>query len=182
MVVKFTPEGRIAMVLHHKKEASDKAEPLGACDATRRRRSSAAFPAANRCAAPGRYPAGNIYISDGYINSRVAIDRDGEWVKTFGEPGAGPGQLNTPHSIAADVAGNLYVADRGNKRVQVFDPDGKVLREIRVGGTSACRCEARLAVTTAPNLPQRQAGQVCITPVQRKCLYVSNALPGLYTK
>ena len=48
--------------------------------------------------------AGNTFISDGYINSRVAkVDKDGNWVKSWGEPGDQPGQFNTPHSIAVDA-------------------------------------------------------------------------------
>ena len=78
-------------------------------------------------------PAGNAYISDGYINSRIAkVDKTGKWLKSWGEPGNKPGQLNTPHNIAADAQGNIYVADRGNRRIQVFDGEGTVLREIRI--------------------------------------------------
>src|SRR5437870_11485658 len=70
-------------------------------------------------------PQGNIFISDGYINSRVAkYDKNGDWVKTWGVPvpaedraAPKPFQLNTPHSIAADAQGNIYVADRGNRRI-----------------------------------------------------------------
>jgi len=179
MVVKFTPEGRVAMVFGRKKEASDKAEPW-------ERVTPPAAPIDSQFRQPTDVawdPAGNIYISDGYINSRVAkYDRNGEWVKTFGEPGAGPGQLNTPHSIAADVAGNLYVADRGNKRVQVFDPDGKVLREIRIAVPVPADAKPALGnPTTAQNLPQHQAGSpwtVCITPGPTQYLYVSDAFPG----
>ena len=78
-------------------------------------------------------PAGNTYISDGYINSRVAkVDKNGNWLKSWGEPGSQPGQFNTPHSIAADAQGHIYVADRGNRRIQVFDGDGKFLRQITI--------------------------------------------------
>ena len=67
-------------------------------------------------------PAPGILAVHGYINSRVAkFDKDGNWVKSWGEPGDQPGQFHTPHSIAADAAGNIYVADRGNSRIQVFD-------------------------------------------------------------
>jgi hypothetical protein len=69
--------------------------------------------------------AGNTYISDGYINSRVAkVDKNGNWIKSWGEPGDKPGQFSVPHSIAVDAKGNVYVADRGNRRIQVFDGDG----------------------------------------------------------
>ena len=77
--------------------------------------------------------AGDTFISDGYINSRVAkVDKDGNWVKSWGEPGDQPGQFNVPHSIAVDAAGNVYVADRGNRRIQVFDGDGKFLRQMTI--------------------------------------------------
>jgi len=53
----------------------------------------------------------NTFISDGYINSRIAkIDAQGNWVMSWGERGDKPGEFNTPHSIAADAAGNIYVA------------------------------------------------------------------------
>ena len=85
--------------------------------------------------------AGNTYISDGYINSRIAkTDKNGKWLKSWGEPGNKPGQLNTPHNIAADAQGNIYVADRGNRRIQVFDGEGNVLREIRIDVPVAPRC------------------------------------------
>ena len=51
---------------------------------------------------------------------------------SFGSPGDGPGQLNTPHSIAVDAQDHIYVADRGNRRIQVFDTDGKLLRQITI--------------------------------------------------
>ncbi len=78
-------------------------------------------------------PDGSTYISDGYINSRVAkVDKNGKWLMSFGEPGDQPGQFNTPHSIVADAQGNIYVADRGNRRIQVFDGDGKFPRQITI--------------------------------------------------
>ena len=72
---------------------------------------------------------GNIYVSDGYINSRVAkFNKDGNWLKSFGEPGTGPGQFRTVHAIAIDKNDNIYVGDRANHRIQVFDTDGNFLR------------------------------------------------------
>ena len=88
---------------------------------------------------------GNIFISDGYINSRVAkFDKNGDWVKSWGERGSGPGQFNTPHTIAADAKGNIYVADRGNRRIQVFDGDGNLRRnQDRRAGSAGCEAVDR---------------------------------------
>jgi hypothetical protein len=77
--------------------------------------------------------AGDAFISGGYINSRVAkVDIHGRWLKSFGEHGSGPGQLDTPHSIAADAQGNVYAANRGNSRIEVYDGEGKYVREIKI--------------------------------------------------
>src|SRR5438552_5974234 len=128
MVIKFNPEGRVLMVFGRKQEASDEGTgplkkpvpPLPPVDGMFRQVTDVAWDA-----------AGNAYISDGYVNSRIAkIDNDGNWIKSSGEPGDKPGQFNTPHSIAVDAQGNVYVADRGNRRRQVFDGDGKFLRQI----------------------------------------------------
>jgi DNA-binding beta-propeller fold protein YncE len=73
---------------------------------------------------------GNIYITDGYVNARVAkYDKNGEWIKSWGTRGTGPGEFNTPHNIQIDRQGNLYVADNANWRVQNIDapPDAVTL-------------------------------------------------------
>ena len=68
-------------------------------------------------------PDGNIYITDGYGNSRVVkISKDGVWQKAFGTYGSGDGQMKIPHGIAVG-GGHVYVADRNNSRIQVFDMD-----------------------------------------------------------
>ncbi|MGD0093433.1 MAG: peptidyl-alpha-hydroxyglycine alpha-amidating lyase family protein [Planctomycetota bacterium] len=73
-------------------------------------------------------PAGDVFVSDGYGNSRVAhFDKDGNFVKAWGKNGRGPGEFDLPHSIVVDSKGTLYVADRSNSRVQVFDQSGKFL-------------------------------------------------------
>jgi len=179
MVVKFTPEGRVSMVFGRKKEASDKAEPW--------ERVTPPLPPIN---GNFRQPtdvtwdaAGNIYISDGYINARVAkYDKNGDWVGSFGEPGSGPGQFNTPHSIASDAAGNLYVADRGNGRVQVFDTDGKLLRQIKISVPAPANAQPAIGnPITAQSTPQSQPGSpwaVCINPSGTQYLYVADAFPG----
>ena len=71
---------------------------------------------------------GHVFVSDGYGNSRVVhFDAKGNFVKAWGSRGTGPGQFSLVHSIALDSKGNVYVADRNNARVQVFDPEGKFL-------------------------------------------------------
>ena len=74
------------------------------------------------------HPNGDIYVTDGYRNARVhRFTRDGRLVTSWGSPGHGPGQFHLPHSIAIDPNGTLFVADRANKRIQIFTPDGEVL-------------------------------------------------------
>ena len=128
--------------------------------------------------------AGDTFISDGYINSRVAkYDKNGKWVKSFGEPGSGPGQLNTPHSIATDAQGNVYVANRGNSRIEVFDGDGKYLRKIKISEPFdyantvpiiGNKPPVDLVGTMGPGAPWT----VCITPGPNQVLYASDAFPG----
>lgn len=74
---------------------------------------------------------GDIYISDGYGNSRVhKFTPDGRHLFSWGEGGILPGQFNLPHNIATDKDDRVWVADRENHRVQVFDSNGKYLHEI----------------------------------------------------
>jgi sugar lactone lactonase YvrE len=76
---------------------------------------------------------GNSYFSDGYINSRVGkANARGEWVASWGSFGREPGQFDTPHGIAVSPADEVYVADRGNRRIQVFDTEGKFLRQFTI--------------------------------------------------
>ena len=74
------------------------------------------------------HPNGDIYVTDGYRNCRVhRFTPDGQLVKSWGTPGKADDQYHLPHSIAIDPAGKLYVADRGNKRIQIFSPDFDLL-------------------------------------------------------
>ena len=185
MVIKFTPAGRVAMVFGRKQEASDEETgplkhqnpPLPAEDGRFRQVTDVAFDAAD-----------NTYISDGYINSRVAkIGPDGQWIGSFGEPGDGPGQLNTPHGIAADAQGNVYVANRGDSRIEVYDKDGKYLREIKIDVPFDYNKEVAAIgpkpVLGGTDMYARQLGagspwSVCITPPPNQYLYASDAFPG----
>ncbi|MEO8006006.1 MAG: peptidyl-alpha-hydroxyglycine alpha-amidating lyase family protein [Betaproteobacteria bacterium] len=80
----------------------------------------------HRCTHTALSPRGDIYISDGYGNSRVhKYSPDGKLLKSWGESGTGPGEFNIPHNLCCDPDGWVYVADRENHRVQVFDGEGK---------------------------------------------------------
>jgi hypothetical protein len=75
---------------------------------------------------------GEVFVSDGYGNNRVVhFDRQGRFVKAWGKKGTRPGEFDLPHSIVLDSKGRLYVADRSNARVQVFDQNGRFLDQWR---------------------------------------------------
>ena len=79
-----------------------------------------------QCTHTALSPKGEIYVSDGYGNARVHKYTDnGKLILSWGQPGAGPGEFNLPHNIACDADGWVYVADRENHRVQVFDGNGR---------------------------------------------------------
>ncbi len=132
MIVKFNPQGLVSMVLGRKTEAIDYLERY----TERGEKEEVRYPAGtlgtfNRPTDVTWDTQDNIFVSDGYNNSRVVkIAKDGKWVKALGTRGAGPNQFNTPHGITSDAKGNIYVADRGNSRIQVFDPDLNPVRII----------------------------------------------------
>lgn len=179
MVIKFNPEGRVVMVFGRKQEASDEGTgplkharpPLPAEDGTFRQVTDIAWDKAE-----------NAYISDGYINSRVAkVDKDGKWLKSWGEPGSKPGQFSTPHSIAVDAAGSVYVADRGNRRIQVFDGEGKFLRQISIDvpfDPSARPAIGDKQEQPNPTMSSGSPWAICITPPPNQVMYSSDAFPG----
>jgi len=77
-------------------------------------------------------PSGELFVSDGYGNSRIVhFDSNGRFIKAWGKKGVAPGEFNTPHCIGIDSKGHLYVADRSNVRVQVFDQEGRFLDQWR---------------------------------------------------
>jgi len=80
----------------------------------------------HRCTHTALSPKGEIYVSDGYGNARVhKYTPDGRLIASWGEPGSDPGQFNIVHNLATDADGFVYVADRENHRVQVFDGNGR---------------------------------------------------------
>lgn len=78
-------------------------------------------------------PNGDIFVGDGHPangnNRIVKFSSDGTYITEWGETGSGPGQFHTPHALAMDSQGLLYVGDRSNRRIQVFDQDGEFLRD-----------------------------------------------------
>jgi DNA-binding beta-propeller fold protein YncE len=130
MIVKFNPQGMVSMVLGRKPEAIDFLERY----LERGERNDVRYPVGTmgtfgRPTDVAWDTQDNIFVSDGYTNSRVVkISKNGEWQTALGTRGAGPSQFNTPHAITADAKGNIYVADRGNRRIQVFDSNLKPLK------------------------------------------------------
>jgi sugar lactone lactonase YvrE len=180
-VVKFDPEGRIALVLGRKPEAigvrpaapaagrgGGAPGPGAGAAAAGGQAGAAAGPAAAAGAAGGgrgggapgsgtpgstfNRPtdvawdrAGNIYVADGLGNvNRVAkYDKDGRFLTHWGSTGSGPGQFNGVKALAVDAQGNVYVADIGNKRIQVFDANGAFKSEFGGVGTPLAMCMTR---------------------------------------
>ena len=179
-IVKFDPDGRVALVLGRKPEAINVrsgapggrggAEGGGGRGAAEGGRAGgASAPEAGRGQAGGgggRGPgggapgsglpgstfnrptdvawdrAGNIYIADGIANTnRVAkFDKDGRFIRQWGSTGSENGQFMGVKSLALDAQGNVYVADAGNKRIQVFDGDGNFKSQFGNIGTPLTMC------------------------------------------
>jgi hypothetical protein len=153
MLIKFNPQGRVAMVLGRRPE------PVAGATQTN------APPVLDKKYQFGRPTdvawdaQGNIFVSDGYVNSRVVkYDKSGRFIGQFAGGPAGPGdnQLSTPHSIASDAQGNIYVGDRGNQRVVVLTND------LKLKGMY-------------PNVGNPWA--VCVSPGAHQYLFVSNSNP-----
>jgi hypothetical protein len=178
MVIKFTQDARVAMTMGRKPEAitvpGGPARAGGGGGGEGGEGGAARAGGAGRAAGPpppvgvgvrgdtfnrptdvAWDAAGNIFVADGYGNSRVAkFDKNGRFLKSWGSQGTAPGQFNTLHSIATDAQGNVYVGDRGNQRIQVFDNDGNFK-------------------TMYQNVGAPWA--VCITPGPHQYLYSSNS-------
>ena len=83
-------------------------------------------------------PNGDLFVLQGHGKGQSLVlkfDRDGNFIKTWGKKGKGPGEFDLPHSLVFDAKGLLYIADRNNARIQVFDADGNYIRESKHPGT-----------------------------------------------
>ena len=161
MVIEFNPEGRVIMLFGRKPEAVEAAAapPAGATPPPPPPGfGTFAQHLFNRPTDVAWDADGNSFVSDGYGNSRVVkFDKDGNWVKAWGSRGTEPGEFHTVHTIATDSKGNVYVGDRENHRIQVFDNDGTFLKQFtNIGAPWA----------------------VCITPGPTQYLYTSDSVPG----
>lgn len=113
VVIKFTPSGRVLLVLGNRQGTSGNND------------SHDAF---NEPTGLWFLPNGDFYVADGYVNSRVIqFNKNGEYLTHWGHKGTGDGEFNLSHDVTVDTRGRVYVADRTNQRVQIFDSKGRFL-------------------------------------------------------
>ena len=185
--VRFNPAGYVTMNLGRRPEGPDDPEeswfrtgrgsapPPSAQDGYFRGPTDIAFDSQD-----------NLYIADGYTNGRIAkYTKGGAWVTSWGSRGAGgprgdqnPGQFNTPHNIAVDRQDNVYVADRNNRRIQVFDVNGNFKRFIFLNAVYDKTHHPVLGNLPANPPDETQPWTLCITNGPTQYLYTSDSEPG----
>ena len=125
---------------------------------------------------------GDIFVADGHIND-VPVNRimrfskDGKFIKAWGKRGSGAGEFDTPHSIAIDSRGRIFVADRSNSRIQIFDQDGKFIDQWkqfgRPSGIYIDRNDNMVVADSQSNAKQN--------PGYKRGIYVGSARDGKVT-
>ena len=183
-VIKFNPAGKVLMNLGRRAEGYDSApgEHLNPTEAV---------PVDNSFRGPTDVAwdqDDNIFVSDGYINSRIAkINKDGDWIKSWGRNGRGgvnadenPGAFSNPHSMQIDRSGNIYVGDRGNRRIHVFDREGNFKRFMFLNAPYDKTHRPVLGNMPDPaTRPDRTSPwAMCITNTPTQYLYVADVEPG----
>lgn len=124
-VGRYSLDGQLLQVIGPRGEPSDSGYDGVSFDSIRR-----GAPPFNRPTNVAVAPSGDLYVSDGYGNSRVhRFSAEGELVQSWGEPGAGPGEFRIPHSTWVHTDGRVFVADRQNERIQIFSATGEYLSE-----------------------------------------------------
>lgn len=123
--------------------------------------------------------AGEIFVADGYGNNRVVhFDKQGKFVKAWGQLGSQPGEFSVPHSMAIDSQDRLYVADRNNARVQVFNTAGKFLAEWRnllVPWVITITKHDEIWVTGSSPMPWRETDKLLSCPPKDQLVMRFNA-------
>lgn len=183
-VIKFNPEGYVTLNLGRRWEGYDAHE-------YHRPHPSEAVPADGWFNGPTDVawdPDGNIFVSDGYVNSRIAkMDPWGDWITSWGSYGEGgehadenPGNIRNPHNMQADRDGNVYIADRGNRRIQVFDKNGSFQRFIHLDAPyDKTRHPVLGNLPPADERPDETAPWVlCITETTPQYLFAADVEPG----
>jgi len=180
-VVKFNPAGYVTMNLGRRDEGPDEPHyrtanpPPKPVDGWFNGPTDVAFDADD-----------NIYIGDGYFNSRIAkYDKHGDWIKAWGEPGSSgvhanenPGKLQNPHNIGIDRDGNFYAADRQNRRFQVFDLNGN-FKKFFFLNVPYDKTRHPVLGDIPVNAPdETQPWTVCITNTTPQYLYTTDHEPG----
>ena len=124
-------------------------------------------------------PDGNIFVSDGYQNSRVGkMDKHGNWIKSWGTYGTDNDQLRLPHNLQVDREGFVYVADRSNRRIQKFDSDGNYVKTILLNAPYDKTRQPVLG-NPNPNAPDDTAPwTLCISGGETQYLFASDVEPG----
>jgi sugar lactone lactonase YvrE len=132
---------------------------------------------------------GNMYVGDGYVNSRVAkFDKNGRWLGSWGERGTKPGQFRTVHNVAVDKHDRVWVADRTNGRLQVFDTNGNFLKEVIInvrppkglGPLLGHQFPPGMDAKPDANMAYRPGSPdaICIPPDNPDVMFIGDLYPG----
>jgi len=154
MVIKFNPAGRVVMVIGRRPEAVEELTNFTGQGSAPNSNKPYSF---NRPTDVAWDKDGNIFVSDGYGDNRIVkYDKNGRFIKSAGKQGTGQGELRLPHTLATDAQGNVYIGDRSNARVQVWDND----------------LNFKAIYDTVGN-----PWAVCVSPGPHQYLFVSNSVP-----